>query len=159
MRKGTTLVELLISVTVIMILVGISATLDLGAMGELPRQAAISQHSVPMDGMLRTLRQDVAGASALQADADSITLDSADGKIAYRRAPGAFTRTFTPPTGRPDLRTWRLGPADIQWQCWRQGQRAYALEIRTAFVMEHNARAQRKLANSQVFFLTPGGTP
>jgi hypothetical protein len=159
MRKGTSLAELLIVLTIIVALINVAASIESGAMRELPRDAAIARTSVQMQNLLQTLRQDIQSAKLLDADANSLIVENTTGSILYERKNDVFTRHFASFDGKGpvDVRAWRLRDADIQWQTWTQGKRKYALEVRTAFVTQEQNRPRRKLANSQVFFLAPEG--
>jgi prepilin-type N-terminal cleavage/methylation domain-containing protein len=158
MKKGITLIELVMAVAILAPLLLLAASLDYTALRELPCAAALTQTSLRMQNMLQALRQDVESADSLQLNGQSVELHGKAGLTTYSRNGGNFTRTVQRPPEKADVRTWPLPEADIQWKAWNEKGRNYALEVRTALIVRENGQPRKKLANSQVFHLGADGS-
>ena len=153
MKKGLSLIELLMAMIILTPLLLLFSSLDYTALRELPRAATMTQTNLRMQNMLRTLRQDAQSADSLRFSGGAVEFQGKAGLTTYSRKDDNFTRTVQPREGKADVRTWTLPDADVQWKAWNQKGRDYALEVRTCVIDHGHGQSPKRRGNSQVFFV------
>ena len=167
MRKAIALIELLVVVVVLpfvmIVISGIFATF----IRDIPRDTRLLQQNTTVLDMLQHMRADMDRADglpesvgALRSGEDTLLIELPEHVVCYRWADGAVTRTAWEQDGQEEPEvggTWRFPDAVIGWQRWKQGERAYAVELRTHLQQRVDGRLFDKLANSHVYFVNALG--
>ena len=153
MKKGTSLIELLMAMTILVPVLLLASSLDYTALRELPRAVTMTQTNVRMQNMLHALRQDAQAADSLRLNGEAVEFQGQAGLTTYSRKGETFTRIVQPREGKADVRTWPLPDAEVLWKVWTEKGRNYALEVRACMIVQEHGQPRKKLANSQVFFL------
>lgn len=162
-RKGFTLVELLILIVVLpsvmVVISGIFATF----LRDVPRDTRLLQQNTSVLNMTSHLARDMDRAEglpdsvdALRSDDHTLLIQWPERLVCYQLHDGGVTRTALPAEGQTqsaDVRTWQFRDAEIAWQCRRQGDSAYAVELRTHLRRRVAGHVMEKLANSHVYFV------
>ena len=156
MRKGYMLVEV---VVVIFVLMMVSAAFDRfwGTFAfDLPRDSRLIQENTTLTNAVSHIRADVASAQTLsQAGGDSnepntLLVELSNGVVSYKLIDGRIIRSFA---GNDDGdMVWPVPHGMIEWQVWSKGKTGYAVEIRTCIEDRNFGQAQKKMANSNLFF-------
>jgi len=162
MRKGFTLVEMLI---VIMTLPFICIALD-GLfntfLSEIPRSSRVLQENTTLLNMLEQLQHDIDAGKQLPesfagqtADDKLLLIELAEGTICYQLKDGQVLRRNLTDTqqGSEQVRVWSMPNAKVQWRLWRQQGHGYAVEVRTHIKYQIRSKSQEKMANSHLYFL------
>jgi len=160
-RKGFTLVELLMAIGIMLIVGSISAGLFMALMRDIPaRKRAVDEHTA-LAGMVRRMRKDFQAASAvaMPAGTSDIVLTAPGGKVRYRAAAGAVQRTEKPVDNAGKARTmsWPAPHATVRWSLRRAGGKVVGVEVRTRVNPPDWVRDQRPLTNAHVLLLGPAG--
>jgi prepilin-type N-terminal cleavage/methylation domain-containing protein len=162
MRKGFTLVEIMV---VIMILPFVLLLLD-GLFGtlltEIPRSWRIAQESTTLLNLLEQIHQDVGEAKGLPAEfagrtaGDGLLLvELPEGVIGYQIEEGRVTRsrlTSAPPGELEQERAWPVPNGKIVWQVWQKDNERYAVEVKTHVELEIQGRLEKKMARAHLFY-------
>ena len=162
MRKGFTLVEMLIVIMtlpfVALVLDGLFNTL----LTDIPRSARVLQDNTTVLNMLGQIQQDIDAAKALPdsfaghtTDDRLLLIELAEGTICYQIEDGRVLRrrlTDTQQDGREEARVWAMPNAKVEWRLWRQQGRGYAVEIKTHIKHKLRKKLQKKMANSHLYF-------
>ncbi len=162
MRKGFTLVEMLVVIAVLpfvlIIIDGVFKTL----ITDLPKAYNISQENTALLNMLEQLRQDTDRAEGLPesfaehaANDNTLLIALETGVISYQLKDGQVTRHELTDTRRSEAeesKVWSLPNAKIAWRVWAKNGKRYAVETKTH--IEHNVRGEFKerMANSHLYF-------
>ncbi|MHC4561786.1 MAG: type II secretion system protein [Planctomycetota bacterium] len=151
-RRGISLVELIVILSVVMVLVVAFGPMMQGMLrdlGQVPRLMATDNER---RRALDRLRGDVAGAMGLEFGAGGdLEIAHVDGIVSYRLAAGQFVRAESGRTKPTD--TWRVPGASLEWTLWRDADgTAYAIEVRTSLDVAIRDGHATKLANAHVFF-------
>jgi prepilin-type N-terminal cleavage/methylation domain-containing protein len=163
MRKGFTLMEVLIVVIVlpfmILILDGLFKTL----IKDIPRSYKVVQVNTSLQSMLKEIQQDIDKAKGLPKTYNEYTasdkvllIDLPEGMICYQlKDDKVFRCNLTDKQKSNDAETkyWSVPHAIIKWKVWRKDTSAYAVEVRTH--IEHNVQGhlEKKMSNSHLYFL------
>ncbi|HET6430045.1 MAG TPA: prepilin-type N-terminal cleavage/methylation domain-containing protein [Phycisphaerae bacterium] len=161
MRKGVTLVELLLAVSILLMVGAISVELFGTIVRDIPdRKRAIDEHTA-LAGMVRQMRKDASAATDASAEEGTggLVLTCPAGKVRYQAAAGRVERTEEPADagGRGRTMAWPVPHATVRWDVRRDGGRAVGLEVRTKVDPVGRARDQRPLANAHVLLLGAAG--
>jgi hypothetical protein len=159
MRKGYSLVELLVILFVLML---VSVTLGRffrTLAYELPRDSRLVQESCILNNVVSRIRADVASAKVLSesvgdsAEPVSLLMKLPDGVVSYKFNDGRILRRGA---GAPDMASgdtiWSVPHGRIEWRVWRRDQTGYAVEVRTCIEDKDLGHIRRKMANSYLFF-------
>jgi hypothetical protein len=163
MRKGYTLVEILVVVItlpfVFLIFDGLFRTLY----SDLPWSWRIAQENTTLLNMLEQMQQDINKAKGLPgsfarhtADDSLLLIELAEGVHCYQLKDGQVIRrkvTETQQGNAEQARAWSLPHAEIAWQVWTKNGERYAVEVKTH--VEHRIRGQwkKKMAHSRLYFV------
>ena len=174
MRKGYTLVEMLLVIVTIpavaFALNGLFKTL----IRDIPRSSQVVQENTTVLNMLEQMQQDLDKAKELPktfaehtADDNLLLIESDAGTICYQKEHGKvlrYTLTKGQPTRRSEngprvtddevdgARIWTVPNANIEWRIWRQGETGYAVEVKTHIRHKLRKKFQKKMANSHLYF-------
>jgi prepilin-type N-terminal cleavage/methylation domain-containing protein len=164
MRKGMTLVELLVVIVVLPIFMLAFDKLFKTVAKDLPRSYRVVNENVSLLNMLEKLRQDVDLAKGLPKSYGNYSvsdkqflIEQVDGVICYRFEDGEVLRyklidgKISGSEEAEDF--WILPHAVIQWRILEQNGNGYAIEVRKQ--IEHNVlgHLEKKLSNSYVFYV------
>jgi len=163
MRKGFTLVEMMV---VIIILPFVLVLLD-GLFGtiltEIPRSWRTAQQSTTLLNLLEQIHQDIEEAKGLPAEfaghaaGDELLLvELPDAIVGYRIEEGQVTRsklTGAPPGEVEQKRVWSVPNSKIEWQVWQKDDSRYAVEVETHVEFKVLGRLEKKMARVHVFFV------
>ena len=163
MRKGFSLVEILVVIMILpvvfVMLDGLFSTL----LDAIPRSYRIAQENTTVLNMLENMRQDIDKAKSLPdsfggqpASDELLLIGLADAVICYQLRDGQVLRrrlTETHENNAEETRLWSLPHAKVQWQVWRKDGIGYAVEVKTH--IEHHPRGhqEKKMANSHLYFV------
>ncbi|MHC4074334.1 MAG: PulJ/GspJ family protein [Planctomycetota bacterium] len=162
MRKGFTLVEMIVVIMVLpfvfLIMDGLFRTL----LSDIPRSYSIAQENTTLLNMLEQLRQDIERAEGLPAsfaehaaNDNMLLIASEDGVISYQLKDGQAVRrklTGAQRDSAEESRVWSLPHATVVWKVWTKDGKGYAVETKAH--IEQNIRGQwkQKMANSHLYF-------
>ncbi len=172
MRKGFTLVELLVVIIVLpfvmLVLDGLFSTL----IRDIPRSYRVMQENTSLLSMLGQMQQDIDRAKGLPESFDEYTtsnklllIELAEGMICYQLKDDKVLRLRTRDEGRGTRdasivnrlssvsQSWSMPHAKVEWQVWRKDRGGYAVEVQTH--IEHNVQGhwEKKMANSHLYFV------
>ena len=166
MRKGFTIVELIIIIItlpfMLMILNGLFKTL----IKDIPRSHKVVQINTSMLSMLKNMQQDISKAKAIpetynehKENDKMLLIELPEVVICYQlKDDKVFRRILTDNHKGSSRETtyWSAPHAKVEWNVWRKERKGYAVEVRTH--VEHNVHGhlERKMANSHLYFV---GTP
>ena len=162
MRKGFTLVEMLVVVIVLpiafLILDGLFTTL----LADIPRSYRIAQESTTLQHLLEHFQRDMDKARGLPetfadhaADARQILIDLPDGVICYRQKDDQIIRrllTEAPQDRVQEERAWSLPNTKVEWEIWTKDAEGYAVEVKTHIEYKTRGRWKKTTANSHVYY-------
>ena len=162
MRKGFTLVEMLI---VIMTLPFVALALDglfNALLSDIPRSCRVLQENTTLLNMLEQFQHDIDAAKQIPesfaghiADDKLLLIELAQGTICYQLKDGQVLRRKLTDMqqGGQETRVWSMPNAKVEWRVWRQQGHGYAVEVRTHIKQQLRTKSQEKMANSHLYFL------
>jgi len=163
MRKGFTLVEVLV---VIMTLPFVALVLDglfNALLTDIPRSCRVLQDNTTLLSMLKQIQQDIDAAKGLPdsfaghtTDDRLLLIELAEGMICYQLEEGRVLRrrlTDTQQDDREEARVWVMPNAKVEWRLWRRQGHGYAVEVRTHIKHRLRKKLQEKMANSHLYFV------
>jgi len=163
MRKGMTLVEVLIVMVVLPFVAVAFDVLFRSTLSDIPRSTRLVQENTSLLNMLEQMRQDIGAAKAMPESSGQYTageglllIEIADGVLGYQLKDGKVLRYRL--TGRQEeqeenARVWSLPDSQVQWRTWRKDGRGYAVEVRTSIRYKLRSKYQQRMANSHLYFL------
>lgn len=163
MRKGMTLVEVLIVMVVLPFAAVAFDVLFRSTFSDIPRSTRLVQENTSLLNMLEQMRQDIGAAKAMPESSGQYTageglllIEIADGVLGYQLKDGKVLRYRL--TGRQEeqeenARVWSLPNSQVQWRTWRKDGRGYAVEVRTSIRYKLRSKYQQRMANSHLYFL------
>ena len=153
MRRGFSIIETLtvlaIFTSVSVVFAGLFRTL----LRDIPVVQKNYQTNTSIQHMLNRMRSDVDTAQNISLSSDenkSLLLKNSNTTVCYQLADRKLSRTVSDSPDKTEI--WPLPDAVIKWNIRQKDGRGYALEVRTAVEYIINARKQRRLANSYMFF-------
>lgn len=163
MRKGFTLVEVLIVVIVlpfmILILDGLFRTL----IKDIPKSYQIVQENTSLLSMLSEIQQDIDNAKELpetyneyNEDDKTLLIDLPQGMICYQLKDDKVVKynlTDNKKGNVAEERYWPVPHAKVQWKVWRKDMAGYAVEVHTHIEQKVQGHLQKKMANSHLYFV------
>jgi len=173
MRKGFTLVEILV---VIMVLPFVMLVLD-GLFGtlirDIPRSYRVMQENTSLLSMLEQMQQDIDRAKGLPESFDEYTtsnklllIELEEGMICYQLKDEKVLRLRTrdEERGTRDAsivnrlssvsQSWSIPHAKVEWQVWRNDGGGYAVEVKTHIKYNVQGHWQKKMVNSHLYFVS-----
>jgi len=163
MRKGMTLVEVLIVMVVLPFAAAAFDVLFRSTLSDIPRSTRLVQENTSLLNMLEQMRQDIGAAKAMPESSGQYTageglllIEIADAVLGYQLKDGKVLRYRL--TGRQEeqeenARVWSLPNSQVQWRTWRKDGRGYAVEVRTSIRYKLRSKYQQRMANSHLYFL------
>jgi hypothetical protein len=160
MRKGYLLIEV---ITVLFILVVISATLDRfwGTLTfDLPRDSRLIRENCTLNNVVSHIRADVVSAKTLSesvgdsAEPNSLIMELPDGVVSYKFSDDRIFRSFAgsvTDTAAGDM-VWPVPHGRIEWQVWSKDNKGYAVEVSTCIEDKNFGQTKKKMANNNLFF-------
>ena len=162
MRKGFTLVELLVVVIVLPFVFLLFDGLFKAIAGEIPMSVRLIQENTSLTSVLREIQKDIDKAKDLpksfagQTAGDQLLLiELSEGVICYQLKDGQVIRqklTDASQDKPEDTRIWSIPHASIEWKVWERNGQGYAVETKTH--LEYGRRGQwiKKMAHSHLYF-------
>ncbi len=165
MRKGFTLVEMLVVIIVLpfvmLVLDGLFSTL----IRDIPRSYRVMQENTSLLSMLEQMQQDIDKAKGLPESFDEYTtsnklllIELTEGMICYQLKDDKVLRLRTRDASIVNRlssvsQSWSVPHAKVEWQVWRKDRGGYAVEVKTH--IEHNVQGhwEKKMANSHLYFV------
>jgi prepilin-type N-terminal cleavage/methylation domain-containing protein len=163
MRKGFTLVELLVVIiilpSVMLVLDGLFSTL----IRDIPRSYRVVQENTSLLSMLDQMQQDIDKAKGLPESFGEYTtsnklllIELAESTICYQLKDGRVLRrklTDTQQGSGEETKAWSVPHAKVEWQVWRKDSSDYAVEVRTHIAHKVRGHWEKKMANSHLYFV------
>ena len=172
MRKGFTLVEMLVVIIVLpfvmLVLDGLFSTL----IRDIPRSYRVMQENTSLLSMLEQMQQDIGRAKGLPESFDEYTtsnklllIELAEGMICYQLKDDKVLRLRTRDEGRGTRdasivnrlssvsQSWSMPHAKVEWQVWRKDGGGYAVEVKTHIEHKVQGHWEKKMANSHLYFV------
>jgi prepilin-type N-terminal cleavage/methylation domain-containing protein len=160
MRRGYSLVELLVAMAVFSIVSIVMSKLFITIISDIPRSYRIVQENTSVLNMLEQMHDDVDLAKRLPksfaeytTDKDLLLIELPSGIVCYQLKDGrVFRRRLPAAEDQEDTKVWSVPNAKIEWQVHRNNGAGYAVEVKTH--IEHNvrARSEEKMAGSYLYF-------
>ncbi len=179
MRKGFTLVELLVVVFVLPFMMLVLDDLFRTLIKDIPRSYQVVQENASLLSMLEHMQKDIDRAKGLPESFGEYTtgdklllIELAEGMICYqlkdekarqRRVLNRTQRCWVrrkltdnqqSAPGGLEQTVWSVPHAKVEWQVWRKDGHGYAVEVKTH--IEHKIRGEhweKKMANSHLYFV------
>ncbi len=162
MRKGFSIIQLLVIISVFSLLLTSLAPLLTATLRDIPRSYRMIEANTSMLSALKQIRRDVNAAKGFARSFDEYTannetllIEAANNVICYQFIDGQLLRRkFTSAetgTGE-EIRRWSIRHGKIEWQLWQEDGRDYGVEIKSCIEREIAGRLDRKMANSYVYF-------
>jgi len=164
MRKGFTLVELLVVIVVLpfvmLVLGGLFSTL----IRDIPRSYRVVQENTSLLSMLEQMQQDIDEAKGLPESFDGNTasgelllIELADIVICYQLKDDKVLRcklTDNQQKNALEKKSWSVPHAKVEWQVWRKDRDGYAVEVQTHIEHKVGGHWEKKMANSHLYFVS-----
>ena len=162
MRKGFSLVELLILVValpfVFLLFDGLFKTL----VGEIPMSVRLIQENTSLLSMLRQVQQDIDEAKGLPksfagqtASNNILLIELTESVICYQLKDGQIVRhklTDTSQGKAEEPRVWSIPHARVEWKIWERNGQGYAVETNTHLEYGRKGQWKQKMAQSHLYF-------
>ena len=162
MRKGFTLVELLVVVIVLPFVFLLFDGLFKTIAGEIPMSVRLIQENTVLLNVLGQIQQDIDKAKDLPksfagqtASNHVLLIELSEGVISYQLKDGQIVRqklTDTSQDKSEDMRVWSIPHASVEWKVWERNGQGYAVKTNTH--LEYGRRGQwiKKMAHSHLYF-------
>ena len=163
MRKGFSIIELIVIIGVFPLLLITADKLFKSLASNIPRSCRVPQENQLVLNILDRLQQDIDQAKGLPDSAGEYTagdrlllIGQADDVICYKIEDRQIVRSRLKDIDSEDAKgrtVWPLLNAEIQWRLYKEDNINAAVEIKTHINLKDNNRTQKKLANSYLFFV------
>lgn len=167
MRKGFTLVEVLVVVFVLpfmmLVLDGLFRTL----IKDIPRSYQVVQENASLLSMLEHMQKDIDRAKGLPESfgeyisGDKLLLiELAEGMICYQLKDEKARTVRRSSLGsrvtgdESRITVWSVPHAKVEWQVWRKDKGGYAVEVKTHIEHKVGGNWEKKMANSHLYFVS-----
>ena len=167
MRKGFTLIEVLVVVIALPFLMLVLNDLFRTLIKDIPRSYRVVQENTSLLSMLEQMQQDIDKAKGLPESFDEYTtsnklllIELAEGMICYqlkddkartvRRS--SLASRVTGDESR--ITVWSIPHAKVEWQVWRKDGGGYAVEVQTHIEHKIQGHWEKKMANSHLYFVS-----
>jgi len=151
-----TLVELIVSVTLVMAFFAIGTTAFNTYFRDVPRQVQLIEFNRVLQSGLDRLADDVRRGRDLGLSRDGAMLiitGPGDSVFYTLDSEGLQRYTLSPDGARETHDTWPARHAKLAWQLRRSGSEAVGLEVQSWFDRNVPGQPERKLANARVLFM------
>ena len=163
MRKGFTLVELLIALIILPIMLIVLNGLFKTLIKDIPRSQKVVQINTSLLNMLKNIQQDINKAKALPETYNEynqndkmLLIELPEGMLCYQLKDGKVLR-FRLSDNQKDnsieTKYWSVPHAKVEWDVWRKNKTGYAAEVRTYIEHKVYGHWERKMANSHLYFI------
>lgn len=162
MRKGFTLMEMIVVIAVLPIMLFILDGLFSALLTNIPRSHRVVQENTTLLNMIDQMQDDIDNAKGLPASFKEYTasdklilIESEDSIIRYQLQDDKVLRYKLTGNGENESEktVWSAPHAVIRWQVWRNNGNGYALQVKTHIEHKLRGHLERKLANSHLFFV------
>ncbi len=163
MRKGFSLVEMLVTMAVLVFLMFAFAWVFTTLITDIPRSYRIIQTNTTVLDMLERMRRDINAAKGLPVSFGQYATNEGlllvgkdDCVIGYQVKDDKVLRcnlTAAENGDVNDMSVWSVPHAKIKWQVWRGNDRGYAVSVKTQIEHEVRGNWERKMANSHLYFV------
>ncbi len=163
MRKGFSLVELLVVIVILPVVFVILAGLFRTLLIDIPWSCRIAQENTILLSVLEQVQQDIDKARGLPesfaghtASDKLLLIELADGVICYQLEDGQVIKrklTDTQQDNAEEQRVWSLPHAKVQWQVWASEGEGYAVETKAHVEYRIRGRWKKKMTNSHLYFV------
>ena len=162
MRKGFSLVELMVVIAVLLLILWVIDGLFTTMLSDVPKSGKTIQENSVLLTMLRQMEQDIDAAENLpqsideySAGEDLLLIEQAAKVIHYQIKDGTVYRYGYRDNQQipEDLRYWFLPDTKIQWLVHRQNGKGYAAEIRHHVEYVLRGHLIKKMENSNMYFV------
>ena len=163
MRKGFTIVELLILIIIIPFVYVLIDGLFRTLLTDIPSSCRIVQENTTLLNMLAQIQQDMDKAKSLPelfagqtASEKSLLIELEDSVICYQIEDGRVLRhklTDTYEGSAEQRRVWSLPNAKVKWRILQENGRGHAVETETHIPHKSRGRWEKKMANSHLYFV------
>jgi prepilin-type N-terminal cleavage/methylation domain-containing protein len=163
MRKGFTIVEVLIAVIVLPFLMIVLSGLFKTLIKDIPRSHQVVQVNTSVLNMLEKMQQDIDRARGLPnkhnefiAGDKMLLIDTPEDIICYEIKDDKVFRynlTDNQENNLPKTKYWSIPHAKIRWKVWRKDTTGYAVEVRSHIEHKVQGHWERKMANSHLYFV------
>lgn len=159
MRKGYTLIEIMVIIIVFPAVMLVVNRLFRTLVRDIPQASRVVQENTTVLDVLEQIQEDVDRAKGLPqssagytADNEVLLIELADGIICYELADGKVLRRNLADNAK-GATAWSVPNAQIQWEVWRKDSTGYAVEIRTHVKQKFRNRRLEKMAASRLYFV------
>jgi len=163
MRKGFTLMEVLVVIIIIPPLLAVLDGLFSTIISDIPRSCRVAQENTTLLSMLKQFHEDIDAAKELPesfaghtSNDELLLIELADGVICYQLKDGKVLRrkiTADQQEHGEHMKVWSAPHAKIEWQVWRKDRSGYAVEVRTYIAHKVRGHWEKKMANSHLYFV------
>jgi type II secretory pathway component PulJ len=158
MRKGSSLVELLVILAILALVSVPVAILTKTTFGDIPRAYRMSQVNSSLLSAIRQMHKDINNARRLPTSFDKYTsnenmllIELRDGVVCYELKDNMILRHNLE---RPeDTIKWPIHNCKVNWRVRQKGGIGYAVEIETYIEQKSGKRMDKKMANSHLYFV------
>jgi len=161
MRKASTLIEMLATISILLVIMVACAKPFKNLISGIPRTNRDFQTNSIMLGMLRELRNDVEYAHGLleyatneKVGCNMLMIETEDGVVCYELGDGEVTKTTSETNDQlsQSSRTWCLPHVKISWKLRSHNGKKCAVELTTNIERVVSGQREEKLRNSYVYF-------
>ena len=162
MRKGFTLVEMLVVVVVLPFVFILFDGLFKTIAGEIPMSVRLINENTSLLSVLRQIQKDIDQAKDLpksfagQTASDELLLiELSEGVICYQLKDGMVVReklTDTSQGKAGEPRIWPIPHANIEWKVWERNGQGYAVETKTQLKYVRRGQWVKKMSHSHLYF-------
>jgi len=162
MRKGFTLVEMLVVVVVLPFVFILFDGLFKTIAGEIPMSVRLINENTSLLSVLRQIQKDIDQAKDLpksfagQTASDQLLLiELSEGVICYQLKDGMVVReklTDTSQGKAGEPRIWPIPHANIEWKVWERNGQGYAVETKTQLKYVRRGQWVKKMSHSHLYF-------
>ncbi|MBN2312874.1 MAG: type II secretion system protein [Sedimentisphaerales bacterium] len=155
MRKGFTLVEMLVIVIIVPVLFIFLDGLFRTLLADIPRSHRIAQESITLHHLLEQIQEDMDNAEGLPQSVEGFSvndkqflIDRPEGVISYQQENDRIVRRQL--TGGEKV--WSLPHTKVAWKIWEKNSQGYAVEVSAHFEYKTCGKWKKTLANSHLFY-------
>lgn len=163
MRKGFSLIELIVIVIILPVVILVIAGLHNTFFLEIPKTYKVMQENTTLLNLLEKFQQDIDMAKELPesfggntAGDKLILIGQNDYVVCYKIEDDRVLRyelTNSNDTIGRNEEQWPLPKTNIRWNLLRRDDRNYAVEIETYIEYNVHGRFEKKLANSHLYYI------
>ena len=163
MRKGFTLVEMIVVMAIIPFAAFALDRLLYAFLTDIPRSSRVVQENTILLNMLNQMRKDIDKATALpgafaghSSNDEMLLIEQPDDIICYQLTNDKVLRYSLKDAeaeGGKESKVWSLPNAVVQWHVLRSNGKGYAVQVSTYVKQQLREKWQKKMANSHLYFI------